>query len=156
MVTQEEHMGHAGSDSLEANASVCWTGWGGKVTGDSGALSAHTATQVELGGPGGGTNPEELLAAALANCYTSTLTSLARARQIKIVEIITSARTRLAWDKETPHHIARGDLTVRIAADAPDDQIVRLANEARDHCPVCNVLKQAAEVTLAISVVKNS
>jgi osmotically inducible protein OsmC len=148
-------MVHSGSDVIEANASVSWTGWGGKVTGGSGALSADTATQVELGGPGGGTNPEELLAAALANCYTSTLTSLARTRHIELAEIITSARTRLAWDKETPHHIARGDLTVRIAADAPEDQVVRLANEARDHCPVCNVLKQTAEVTLAVNIVKN-
>jgi osmotically inducible protein OsmC len=149
-------MGRSGSDSIEANASVSWTGWGGKVTGESGALNADTATQVELGGPGGGTNPEELLAAALANCYTSTLTSLARTGKIELAEIVTSARTRLAWDKDTPHHIARGDLTVRIAADAPEDQIVRLANEARDHCPVCNVLKQTADVTLAVSVVKNS
>jgi lipoyl-dependent peroxiredoxin len=148
-------MRHSDSDSIDANASVSWTGWGGKVTGESGALSAHTATQVELGGPGGGTNPEELLAAALANCYTSTLTSLARTRQIELAEIITSARTRLAWDRETPHHIARGDLTVRIAADAPEDQLVRLANEARDHCPVCNVLKQTADVTLAVSILKN-
>jgi organic hydroperoxide reductase OsmC/OhrA len=149
-------MGHSGSDSIEANASVSWTGWGGKVTGGSGALSAATATQVELGGPGGGTNPEELLAAALANCYTSTLTSLARAKHIELVGIVTSVRTRLAWDENTPHHIAQGDLTVRITADAPEDRVVRLANEARDHCPVCNVLKQTAEVTLAVSVVKNS
>jgi organic hydroperoxide reductase OsmC/OhrA len=141
---------------IEANARVSWVGWGGKVTGESGAFSAHTATQVELGGPGNGTNPEELLAAALANCYTSTLTSLARTRHIELAEIITSARTRLAWDNDTPHHIARGDLTVRIAAEAPEDQIVRLANEARDQCPVCNVLKQTAEVTLAVSVVKSS
>jgi lipoyl-dependent peroxiredoxin len=149
-------MEQSGSDSIEANASVSWTGWGGKVTGESGALSAHTATQAELGGPGGGTNPEELLAAALANCYTSTLTALARTRQIELAEITTSARTRLAWDKETPHHIARGDLTVRIAAAAPEDELVKLANEARDHCPVCNILKQTAEVTLAVNIVKNS
>jgi osmotically inducible protein OsmC len=148
-------MVHSRPEAIEANASVSWTGWGGKVTGGSGALSADTATQVELGGPGGGTNPEELLAAALANCYTSTLTSLARTMHIELAEIITSARTRLAWDKETPHHIARGDLTVRITADAPEDQVVRLANEARDHCPVCNVLKQTAEVTLAVNIVKN-
>ena len=148
-------MVHSRPEAIEANASVSWTGWSGKVTGGSGALSADTATQVELGGPGGGTNPEELLAAALANCYTSTLTSLARTRHIELAEIITSARTRLAWDKKTPHHIARGDLTVRIAADAPEDQVVRLANEARDHCPVCNVLKQTAEVTLAVNIVKN-
>src|ERR671935_286750 len=66
---------------LEASASVRWTGWHGSVTGSSGKLEAPTATQAELGGPGTGTNPEELLAAAHANCFTSTLTSLARARR---------------------------------------------------------------------------
>jgi osmotically inducible protein OsmC len=147
-------MVHSGSDAIEANASVSWTGWSGKVTGGSGALSADTATQVELGGPGGGTNPEELLAAALANCYTSTLTSLARAKQIELAGIVTSARTRLAWDQDTPHHIALGDLTVRITADAPEERVLSLANEARDHCPVCNVLSTAAKLTVTIIVVR--
>lgn len=145
---------HSGSDAVEANASVSWTGWSGKVTGGSGALIANTATQVELGGPGGGTNPEELLAAALANCYTSTLTSLARARHIELTGILTKARTRLAWDKDTPHHIAQGDLTVRITADAPEDRVLSLANEARDHCPVCNILAASAKLTVAITVAR--
>jgi lipoyl-dependent peroxiredoxin len=149
-------MVQSGSDAIEANASVSWTGWSGKVTGGSGALNSDTATQVQLGGPGGGTNPEELLAAALANCYTSTLTSLARAKNIDLVTIETKARTRLAWDADTPHHIARGDLTVRIVADAPESRVMALADEARDHCPVCNVLKATANVTLAVSVVKGS
>lgn len=149
-------MNYSHEAKIEANAQVSWAGWGGKVIGESGALAAHTSTQVELGGPGGGTNPEELLAAALANCYTSTLTSLARAKNIDLHSIDTKARTRLAWDENTPHHISRGDLTVRIVANAPEHQVMKLANEAREHCPVCNVLKQTAEVTLAVSVVENT
>ena len=147
-------MVQSGSDAIEANASVSWRGWSGKVTGGSGALGADTATQVELGGPGGGTNPEELLAAALANCYTSTLTSMARARHIELAGVLTKARTKLAWDKDTPHHIALGDLTVRITADAPEDQVLSLANDAREHCPVCNILTAAAKLTVAITVVR--
>src|SRR5215831_5520149 len=109
-----------GKGRIEAEATVSWAGWGGKVRGRSGMLKAPTATQVELGGPGNATNPEELLAAALANCYTSTITAHARAKKIDIARIETKARTRLSWDEKTPHHIARGDLTVRITTPEPE------------------------------------
>jgi len=137
---------------IDAEATVSWSGWGGEVQGSSGLLRAHTATQVELGGPGQGTNPEELLAAALANCYTSTITAHARARKIDLVRIETKARTRLAWDKKTPHHIAQGTLVVRITTSAPEPLVRQLADDARGHCPICNVLGASASVTLSVAV----
>jgi len=137
---------------IEAAATVSWRGWGGEVTGGSGVLKVATATQVELGGPGQATNPEELLAAALANCYTSTITARARARKIDLAHVETRARTRLAWDATTPHHIAEGALSVRIRSAAPEQAVLDLAREARDHCPICNVLGATAKVTLSVSV----
>src|SRR5436190_9722223 len=100
-------MGH-----LEASASVRWTGWEGTITGGSGALTAPTATQAELGGPGTGTNPEELLAAAHANCFTSTLTALGRARGVALEEIQTSATTRLEWGDGRDHELAGSRLSL--------------------------------------------
>lgn len=137
---------------IEAEATVTWSGWGGQVVGASGRLSAPTATQVELGGPGQATNPEELLAAALANCYTSTFTAQARGRNIDLARIETTARTRLAWDETTPHHIAEGALAVRIRSSAPESDLRRLAEDARAHCPICNVLAATAKVTLDVSL----
>jgi uncharacterized OsmC-like protein len=58
----------------------------------------------------------------------------------------------LTWDKTTPHHIGRGDLAVRIETTMPEDEIVALAHDAREHCPVCNVLKATADVTLTVLV----
>src|SRR3954464_8444739 len=104
----------SGAGQIDAEATISWSGWGGTVEGGSGRLHAPTATQVELGGPGHATNPEELLAAALANCYTSTITAHARARKIALAGIETTAQTRLSWDEKTPHHIAQGVLSVRI------------------------------------------
>jgi len=140
------------SGKIEAEATISWSGWGGRVEGGSGKLHAPTATQVELGGPGGATNPEELLAAALANCYTSTITAHARARKIDLARIETRAKTRLSWNEKTPHHIARGDLTVRITTAAPEAEVRKLAEEARTHCPICNVLGATADVTLSVTV----
>ena len=142
----------SGSGRIEAEATISWSGWGGTVDGASGRLHAPTATQVELGGPGQGTNPEELLAAALANCYTSTITAHARARKIDIAQIETKARTRLSWDEKTPHHIAQGVLTVRITTSDSEAAVRKLAEEARDHCPICNVLRATAPVTLSVTV----
>ncbi|HZT20282.1 MAG TPA: OsmC family protein [Dongiaceae bacterium] len=142
----------SGKGRIEAHATVSWSGWGGEVEGGSGKLKARTATQVELGGPGDATNPEELLAAALANCYTSTITAQARARRIDLDHVETRAETRLAWDEETPHHIAEGALNVRIRSSAPEGLVRALAQEARDHCPICNVLGATAKVTLTVSV----
>jgi organic hydroperoxide reductase OsmC/OhrA len=146
-------MSTEGAGRIEAEATVSWSGWGGQVTGGSGKLRAATATQVELGGPGHATNPEELLAAALANCYTSTITARARARKIDLGHIETTARTRLAWDETVPHHIAAGALSVRIRSRSPEAALRQLAEEARDHCPICNLFGATATVTLAVSVV---
>ena len=137
---------------IEAAAIVSWRGWGGEVSGESGKLKAETATQVELGGPGQATNPEELLAAALANCYTSTITAHARAKKIDLASIETRARTRLAWDEKTPHHIAEGALSVTIRAAAPEQSLRDLAEEARRHCPICNALGATAKITLSVAI----
>ena len=142
----------SGAGRIEAAATVSWRGWGGEVSGESGKLKAETATQVELGGPGQATNPEELLAAALANCYTSTITARARAKKIDLTSIETRARTRLAWDEKTPHHIAEGALSVTIRAAAPEQTLRDLAEEARRHCPICNVLGATARVTLSVAI----
>jgi osmotically inducible protein OsmC len=53
----------------ETRATVDWQGFGGRVESASGMLARATATQEELGGPGGATSPEELFAAAHANCW---------------------------------------------------------------------------------------
>jgi lipoyl-dependent peroxiredoxin len=139
---------------IQAEASVSWAGWGGQVHGASGKLNAPTATQVELGGPGKGTNPEELLAAALANCFTSTITAEARARSIDLHHIETTARTKLAWDERTPHHIAEGALSVRIKTPAPEGLVRALAEDARAHCPVCNLLGTSAKLSLSVSILR--
>jgi len=139
-------MGH-----LEASATVRWSGWGGTVTGGSGSLSAPTATQAELGGPGTGTNPEELLAAAHANCFTSTLTSLARAKGVALEEVETSARTRLEWeDGHGDHRLAGAHLSLRIRSSSGEEAVRELVARAEEECPVCRAI--AGNVPLRVSL----
>jgi lipoyl-dependent peroxiredoxin len=125
-----------------ARATVDWQGFGGTVVSDSGLLSAATAAQVELGGPGGATNPEELFAAAHANCFTSTITSMARGRGIALERVVTEAQVRLEWSEGAgDHRLASSDLAVRLTSAAPEGDLRALVDDATEHCPVCQAIR---------------
>jgi lipoyl-dependent peroxiredoxin len=126
----------------EARATVDWQGFGGTVESSSGMLATTTAAQVELGGPGGATNPEELFAAAHANCFTSTITSMARSRGIELAHVVTEAQVRLEWsDDAGDHRLAASDLSVRLTSPAAESDLRALVGDATDHCPVCQAIK---------------
>jgi organic hydroperoxide reductase OsmC/OhrA len=136
-------------ESLQATATLRWEGLRGRVEGGSGALSVATATQSELGGPGGESNPEELFSAALANCFTSTLTAMARARGVEVAEIETTVCARLAWDADTEHHLSDATLHAVIASPAPEADVRALVADAERHCPVCQAI--APQVALHVT-----
>ena len=136
-------------DSLNASAKLRWKGYHGHIEGTSGSLDVATATQEELGGPGGESNPEELFAAALANCFTSTLTGMARSRGISLGEIETAVQTTLSWGEGTHHHLSDATLHTRVASPAPEDQVQKLIDDAEEQCPVCQAI--AGRVALVVT-----
>jgi len=140
-------------ESLQATATLRWEGLRGRIEGESGALSVATATQAELGGPGGESNPEELFAAALANCFTSTLTGMARARKIPLGEIETAVETTLSWGDGTHHHLSDATLHTRVASSAPEEQIRGLIAEAEAECPVCQAISGRVALHVTADVV---
>jgi lipoyl-dependent peroxiredoxin len=128
--------------TYEARATVDWQGFGGTVASASGLLATATAAQVELGGPGGATNPEELFAAAHANCFTSTITSMARSRGLELAHVVTEARVRLEWSEGSgDHRLAASDLSVRLTSAAGEDDLQTLVDDATAHCPVCQAIR---------------
>ncbi|MDX6549173.1 MAG: lipoyl-dependent peroxiredoxin [Gaiellales bacterium] len=136
-------------DSLDASATLRWKGFHGRIEGASGALEVATATQVELGGPGGESNPEELFAAALANCFTSTLTGMARSRGIELGEIETTVSSKLSWGDQAHHHLSDATLHTRVQSPAPEAEVRALIADAEAHCPVCQAI--AGRVALHVS-----
>ena len=126
---------------LEARAKVDWSGYRGSVSGASGVLSVPTSTQAELGGPGEGTNPEELLAAAHANCFTSTLTALARSRDLSLDRVETDVTTELVWeDGHGDHRLASSTVRVRVTSPALREDVQQLVRDAELECPVCRAI----------------
>jgi len=74
--------------------SIEWSGareGSGKVRGEGSGLELPLAAPVEFGGSGQGTNPEELLAAAVAACYTITFGIIAGNRKLPVESIRATA-----------------------------------------------------------------
>ncbi|OLE25226.1 MAG: peroxiredoxin [Actinobacteria bacterium 13_1_20CM_3_71_11] len=93
---------------------------------------------------GTGTNPEELIAAAHAGCYTMALSSnLGKAGHTP-----TSIETTASVHLEPPAGITRIELVTRaVVPDLDDATFQKIADETKDTCPVSKALS-AVEITL--------
>jgi osmotically inducible protein OsmC len=107
------------------------------------AYSFHTRMENEPG-----TNPEELLAAAHAGCFTMAL-SFALAREgLKDARLETTARVSLDQEGES-FRISRSDL--ELMADVPgfdEDRLQQLAEDAKANCPVSKLFNAEMRLTV--------
>jgi len=137
----------------KARAVWCGTGRGGKgnLSSDSGALadtpySFSTRFEGEKG-----TNPEELIAAAHAGCFTMALAFRLQAAGYTPTELHTEAAVNLEKNDEG-FSISRSALTLRASVSNLDqDTFDRLARDAERNCAVSRVLK--TEITLDAQLV---
>jgi osmotically inducible protein OsmC len=90
-----------------------------------------------------GTNPEELIAAAHAGCFTMALAFGLQAAGFNPTEISTEAAVSL--DPDGPgFKISKSALTLRATVPNLDDAgFARIAGEAEKNCPVSKVLNAA-------------
>ena len=97
-----------------------------------------------------GTNPEELIAAAHAGCFTMALSFALAGRGLTEGTLETTARVKL--DQEgSGFKISRSDL--QLSASVPnisEEDLRALAEEAKTNCPVSKLLN--AEMTLEVAV----
>jgi osmotically inducible protein OsmC len=94
-----------------------------------------------------GTNPEELIAAAHASCFTMAL-SFALAREgVTGGTLETEARVKLDKDGDG-FRISRSDLTLDASVPIDQSRLRQLAEEAKANCPVSKLLN--AETTLDV------
>jgi osmotically inducible protein OsmC len=136
-------------------ATAAWRGTGregdGDLTTDSGVLhetpySFKTRFENEKG-----TNPEELLAAAHAGCFTMALAFQLQAAGYTPTELTTEAAVSLDPDG-AGFKITKSALTLR--ADVPGldkETFDKLAGEAEKNCPLSKVIN--AEITLDATLV---
>jgi len=135
-------------------AKAAWRGTGrdgdGDLTTDSGVLQESPYSYRTRFENQKGTNPEELLAAAHAGCFTMALAFQLQTAGYTPTELVTEAAVSLDPDG-AGFRITRSALT--LTADVPGlDQATfeRLAEVAEKNCPVSKVLN--AEITLAATL----
>ncbi|MDB6177608.1 OsmC family protein [Paracoccus sp. Z330] len=96
-----------------------------------------------------GTNPEELVGAAHASCFSMALAMMLEQDGIQNVTIDTRSAITLDQDGEG-FAVKTAHLTTHIKADADEDKIRAIAKQAKAGCPISKLLN--AEVTLDVSV----
>jgi osmotically inducible protein OsmC len=131
-------------------AKAVWRGTGragsGELSSDSGVLSStpysfRTRFESEKG-----TNPEELIAAAHAGCFTMALAFQLQRAGYTPTELDTEAAVSLDSEGEG-FRITRSALTLRAQVPNLSEAVfAQLAKEAELNCPVSKLLK--AEITL--------
>jgi Ohr subfamily peroxiredoxin len=127
---------------------------GGRIAGhgrsSDGALEVDLRAPVEMGGNGGGTNPEQLFAVGYAACFESALSAAGRRRRQEVGDVAIDATVMLMPTKD-----GRYELAVALAVTLPsvDDpaEAVELVREADRLCPYSNATRGNIEVSLTVN-----
>jgi osmotically inducible protein OsmC len=116
------------------------------VTSD-GALDVQLRVPSEMGGPGGGTNPEELFAVGYAACFEGALGVVARRAKVDTGEVAIDSEVSLSPD-------GKGGflLSVQLDVTLPDvtdgNTAVEIVRGAHQVCPYSNATRGNIEVGL--------
>jgi Ohr subfamily peroxiredoxin len=124
---------------------------GGRVNGHGrstdGALDVQLRRPKELGGEGGGTNPEQLFAVGYAACFESALGTVARREHIDVGDVSIRSRVSLLPGMERSYKLAVAlDVTIPLVDDP--EQAARIVAAAHRVCPYSNATRGNIEVTL--------
>ena len=141
---------HPVSSMPTKNASAVWTGGlkggNGSFKGATGITGAFTfASRFENAQ---GTNPEELLAAAEASCYSMALSGALEKNGTVATKIETSAACTVekVADKMT---VTRIELMVKATVPGLDNaKFQQIAAETKEGCPVSRALQKSVDISL--------
>ena len=124
---------------------------GGRVSGhgrtDDGALDVQLRSPKEMGGEGGGTNPEQLFAVGYAACFEGALGVVGRRERVEVGDAsIESSVSLVALDDRTFTVAVRLDVTLPQIADP--GEAARIVAAAHQVCPYSNATRGNIDVTL--------
>ncbi len=123
---------------------------GGRTEGhghsSDGALDVDLRIPEEMGGPGGGTNPEQLFAVGYAACFEGALGVVARRAKVETGDAAIDSEVSLSPDGQGGFLLAVGlDVTLPSVEDEAAVELVRAAHAV---CPYSNATRGNIEVAL--------
>jgi osmotically inducible protein OsmC len=132
-----------------AEASVTGGRDEGHARSSDGALDVQLRTPKDLGGEGGGTNPEQLFAAGYAACFESALKTVARRRDGNADDARIDAKVSLVAGPERTFALAVELDVVLPGSDGEEAaEIVRAAHAV---CPYSNATRGNIDVALVVN-----
>ena len=141
---------------IQRKAGVLWSGDSrtgtGLISTESRVLYEQPFTyQTRFGGETG-TNPEELIAAAHAACFSMALASVLKKNGFDVIRTDTSA-TCTVVAKDGGHEITNMRLHVRAEVpDIDDATFQKLIIAADEKCPVSNLLKHGLKLEITATL----
>jgi osmotically inducible protein OsmC len=118
----------------------------GHGVGKESGLEVDIRTPEAVGGPGGGTNPEELFAIGYGACFDGALAAIARREKLELGKVEMDAAVTLQTTEDRAFEIAvKLDVTLEGVDDA---QAVDLVTKAHQVCPYSRATRNNVEVTL--------
>jgi osmotically inducible protein OsmC len=124
---------------------------GGRAQGhgrtSDGALEVDLRVPREMGGEGGGTNPEELFAVGYAACFESALGVGARRMKVEVTDVQIDSKVMLLPTEERGFGLAV-ELDVRLPSVDDSDVAVELVRAAHRVCPYSNATRGNIDVRL--------
>ena len=111
-----------------------------------GELEVDLRLPTEMGGQGGGTNPEQLFAVGYAACFEGALGAVARRAKVETGDASIDSRVSLH-----PNEAKGFDLSVELDVVLPsvdDAQALELVKAAHEVCPYSNATRGNIPVTL--------
>jgi lipoyl-dependent peroxiredoxin len=125
---------------------------GGRANGHGrsgdGALEVELRLPAEMGGEGGGTNPEELFAVGYAACFEGALGTVARRNKEETGDVAIDSKVALITTEERGFNIA---VELHVTLPGIDDtaQAVALVRSAHEVCPYSNATRGNIDVVLS-------
>jgi osmotically inducible protein OsmC len=124
---------------------------GGRINGhgrsSDGALEVDLRIPRELGGQGGGTNPEELFAVGFAACFESAIATVARRTKDEAGDVAVDSKVMLLTTEERGFKLAV-ELDVSLPSIEDQAKAIELVRAAHRVCPYSNATRNNIEVSL--------
>jgi osmotically inducible protein OsmC len=116
------------------------------VTSDM-VLDVQLRTPVEMGGEGGGTNPEQLFAVGYAACFEGALGVVGRRERVDLGDVAIESEVSLITTENRGFNVAVV-LDVSLPGVSDPERAVAIVAAAHEVCPYSNATRGNVEVTL--------
>jgi len=127
---------------------------GGRAEGhgktSDGTLEVDLRLPSEMGGSGGGTNPEQLFAVGYAACFEGALGVVARRAKAEVGDVAIESEVSLSPNAQGGFELSV-DLAVTLPSVNDPAVAVELVRGAHQVCPYSNATRGNIEVTLTVN-----